>query len=126
MPRGSPGWVRSSACIWVFSSQQSTTALSGGARYSPITSQNFASKCLSLDSLNWRFRCGLMSLAAHSRCTLAFEMPAAAAMVRQLQRPRCAGGLPTVSSTRLTFACESLGLRPRPGASASPAKLRCR
>jgi hypothetical protein len=39
--------------------------------------QNFSSNCLSFDSLKVRERCGLMSLAAHSRCTLDAEMPAA-------------------------------------------------
>ena len=29
---GSPGWVRSSACIWLFSSKTKTTARSGGWR----------------------------------------------------------------------------------------------
>ena len=35
---GSPGCVRSSAWIWDFSSTHSTSALSGGLRYSPTTS----------------------------------------------------------------------------------------
>jgi hypothetical protein len=34
------GCVRSSAWHWLFSSQHSTRALSGGFRYKPITSQN--------------------------------------------------------------------------------------
>jgi hypothetical protein len=35
---GSTGWDRSSACTWDFSSAHSTTACSGGFRYSPTTS----------------------------------------------------------------------------------------
>src|SRR5271155_5042099 len=66
-----------------FSSQHNTSAFSGGLRYSLMTSQNFSSKRLSLDSLKVRERCGLMSLAAHRRCTLAGEIPAARAIVRQ-------------------------------------------
>src|SRR5947209_14435596 len=49
-----------------------------------MTSQNFSSKRLSFDSLKVRERCGLISLAAHRRCTLAGEIPAARAIVRQL------------------------------------------
>src|SRR5438445_114060 len=49
-----------------------------------MTSQNFSSNCLSFDSLKVRERCGLMSLAAHSRCTLAAEMPTAPAIGRQI------------------------------------------
>src|ERR1700750_742196 len=36
LPRGRPGWLRCSAWIWHFSSQQSTTACSGGLRYRPM------------------------------------------------------------------------------------------
>lgn len=56
------------------------------SRYNPMTSQNFSSKLGSLDSLNVRVRCGFMSLAAHIRWTLAGEIPATCAMLRQLQR----------------------------------------
>src|SRR5271156_3594361 len=71
MPSGKPGCVRSNAWHCDFSSQHNTSALSGGLRYSPMTSQNFSSKRLSLDSLKVRERCGLISLDAHRRCTLA-------------------------------------------------------
>src|SRR5271170_1547885 len=43
-----PGCVRSNAWHCDFSSQHNTSALSGGLRYSPMTSQNFSSKRLSL------------------------------------------------------------------------------
>jgi hypothetical protein len=46
------GWVRSSAWMPVFSSMQSTTARSGGFRYSPTTSWTLSTKCGSEDSLN--------------------------------------------------------------------------
>src|SRR6516165_9501638 len=87
----------------------------------PITSQNFCSNRLSLDSLKVRERCGLMSLAAHSRCTLAAEIPTARAIVRQLQRPRSGGGVTARSSTCWAAPSASHGLRPRPGASRNPA-----
>src|SRR5215471_2631038 len=64
-----------------------------------MTSQNFFSNCLSLDSLKVRVRCGLMSLAAHKRWTVAFDTPALRAMVRQLHRPSVAGGVTTLSRT---------------------------
>src|SRR5215217_8578524 len=38
---GRPGWVRSSAWIWLFSSIDSTTAWAGGSTYRPTTSLNF-------------------------------------------------------------------------------------
>src|SRR6266446_5367899 len=56
---GSDGWVRSSAWIWDFSSTHSTTALSGGFRYSPTTSMSFFSNRRSFDSLKVSTRCGL-------------------------------------------------------------------
>jgi hypothetical protein len=40
---GSSGWVRSRAWICVFSSTQSTIALSGGFRYRPTMSRTFLS-----------------------------------------------------------------------------------
>jgi hypothetical protein len=64
----------------------STNALSAGSRYSPMTSQNFSSKFGSLDSLKVRVRCGFMSFAAPMRWTLAGEIPATRAVLRQLQR----------------------------------------
>src|SRR5215469_17277845 len=86
-----------------------------------MTSQNFASKCLSLDNLKVRDRCGLMSLAAHRRCTVAFETPAIRAMLRQLHRPCVAGGVTALSSTMRTASGGREGLRPRPAASSNPA-----
>ena len=44
--------VRSSAWIWVFSSTHSTTAASGGFRYSPTMSRTLSMNCGSGDSLN--------------------------------------------------------------------------
>src|SRR5215469_4494461 len=87
-----------------------------------MTSQNFVSKCLSLDNLKVRDRCGLMSLAAHRRWTVAFETPAITAMLRQLHRPRRAGGVTALSSTMRTAAGGREGLRPRPAASSNPAR----
>ena len=55
---GSIGCVRSSAWHWLFSSTQSTSALSGGLRYSPTTSRSFSMKNGSVDSLKLSLRCG--------------------------------------------------------------------
>src|SRR5215831_3061163 len=87
-----------------------------------MTSQNFVSKCLSLDNLKVRDRCGLMSLAAHRRWTVAFETPAIRAMLRQLHRPSVAGGVTALSSTMRTAAGGREGLRPRPAASSNPVR----
>ena len=48
---GSPGWVRSSAWIWLFSSTDSTTACAGGSTYRPTMSWSLAANSGSLDSL---------------------------------------------------------------------------
>ena len=76
-----------------------------------MTSQNFSSKCRSFDSLKVRVRCGLISFAAHRRCTLAGEIPAAFAMLRQLQRPTAAQNAGTSDSlvTRVTPHCGADG-----------------
>jgi hypothetical protein len=68
--RGKPGWVRSKAWIWLFSSTENTSALSGGLRYSPTMSCTFSANRLSFDSLKVFTRCGLSSCAFQMRCTL--------------------------------------------------------
>ncbi len=55
---GSPGCVRSSAWIWLFSSTHSTSACCGGFRYKPTTSVSFSRNCASRDSLKVLPRCG--------------------------------------------------------------------
>ena len=46
------------ACTWLFSSMQSTTAFSGGCRYSPTTSRTLASSSGSVENLNVSTRQG--------------------------------------------------------------------
>src|SRR5258708_26183906 len=41
---GKPGWVGSRAWIWLFSSNDSTSACSGGFRYRPTMSSSFSAK----------------------------------------------------------------------------------
>ena len=93
----------------------STIAFSGGFRYRPTTSISFSSNFGSLDSLNVSTRCGLSPRAAHTRCTVAADTPAFAAIVRHDQwvwpsgvecLVRC-----TISSI---FSCGIVDLRPRP------------
>ena len=67
---GSPGCVRSSACTWLFSSQHSTKACSGGDTYSPTMSSSFSTNFGSREILNVLTKCGFRPLApryaAHS------------------------------------------------------------
>ena len=70
---------------WIFSSQEGTTALSGGLTYRPIASQNLRSKCLSSDSLNVLARCGLSPVRRQMRLTVDCETPACRAVLRVLQ-----------------------------------------
>ena len=63
----------------------STIAFSGGLRYRPATSISFSSNFGSLDSLNVSTRCGFKPRAAHTRCTVAGDTPAFAAIVRHDQ-----------------------------------------
>jgi hypothetical protein len=51
---GRPGWVRSSAWIWLFSSIDSTTACAGGSTYSPTMSSTLAANLGSVESLKRR------------------------------------------------------------------------
>jgi len=66
---GKPGWVRSSAWIWLFSSPLSTTACSGGCSYRPPTSSSLSWKCGSWLSLKARTRWGCNPWAVQTRCT---------------------------------------------------------
>src|SRR6185312_10399521 len=67
---GSPGWVRSSAWIWLFSSRHSTSTLCGGFRYNPTTSVSFFRKLASRESLKVALRCGLRLCSCHRRLTV--------------------------------------------------------
>jgi hypothetical protein len=63
---GSTGAVRSSAWSWDCSSTHSTTAASGGLRYSPPMSRTLQMNCGALDSFQLWTRCGLSPTPA--RC----------------------------------------------------------
>src|SRR5215471_11334513 len=51
-----------------------------------MTSQNFASKSGSEESLKTRVKWGLISFSLQTRCTVALETPNSRAMARQVQR----------------------------------------
>lgn len=74
---GRIGCVRSSAWIWLFSSTQSTTALVGGARYSPTMSRTLSTNSASVETLKLsadvaasrrRARCAIPTTATVSIC----------------------------------------------------------
>ena len=97
----------------VTSSTHSTTALSGGLRYSPTTSRTFASSCGSVENLNVSRRQGCSPYSRHTSATFTFERPISAASSRldQCVTPSLRGG---GSSVRSTIATSSV-VRGRPG-----------
>src|SRR6266545_2324636 len=112
---GSDGWVRSRAWIWLFSSTHSTTALSGGFRYSPTTSVSFSRNRLSLETLKVRTRWGWSPAASQIRPTVAGLTPATFAMERVDQWVSPFGFVLVVRRmTYATFCAGMEGLRPRP------------
>ena len=90
-PVAGPAGCGPEPVIRVFSSTQSTTACSGGLRYSPVISRTFSMKKGSLDSLSVSARCGLTPNSANQRCTVLLETPSASAIRRTLQVPERAG-----------------------------------
>src|SRR5665647_3419097 len=72
---GSPGCVRSNACTWLFSSQHSTSACSGGDMYRPTMSSSFSTNLGSRETLKPRTRCGFNPWARQWRETLAALTP---------------------------------------------------
>ena len=82
---GSPGCVRSSACIELFSSKLRTTALSGGSRYSATTSCSFSSKRGSVLTLKVRARWGFSPAVRHTEFTKLCVVPTTLAIDRHDQ-----------------------------------------
>lgn len=85
-----------------------------------MTSQNFAAKSGSFDTLNCRMRWGLIPLWFQIFLTVLCETPAAAAIVRVLCRVQPFGGCVAPVTTRSRTESGNSGLRPRPGLSESP------
>src|SRR5579885_3438411 len=86
---GKRGWVRSSAWMEVFSSTESTTALSGGCRYNPTTASIFGSNSGSGESFQYRTRWGWRDSDDRTERTTATPTPRCRARVRTLnESPR--------------------------------------
>src|SRR5487761_242210 len=114
--RGSPGWVRSNAWIWLFSSTHNTIAFCGGFKYRPTTSVNFSINLGSRDSLKVRLRCGLRLCNCQSRFTVLLLTPWALAILRQLHCVMPLGLVSSVARIHASrFSRSYFGLRPRPG-----------
>src|SRR4051795_6513042 len=129
---GSTGAVRSSAWTCGFSSTQSTTALSGGCRYSPTTSPILPSSSGSVENLKVSARQGCTPKRCQIRAMVACEIgvPSAASASAssredQCVAPRAVGGWVRVSSsTRSRSASGSGEGLPDRGRSASPGSPR--
>ena len=75
-----------------FSSQQSTTAV-WRVEINSDDVPELGFELSSHDNLKIRVRCGLMSLADQTRCTVALDTPTCLAIERVLHRPVPPGGL---------------------------------
>src|SRR6476620_10236548 len=109
---GRIGAVRCRACTWLFSSMQSTTAFSGGCRYSPTTARTLASSSGSVENLNVSIRQGCRFQSRQIRATVAKPTPSSPANSRldQCVTPsRCGGGVNVATTT-----CASSTRRGRP------------
>ncbi len=95
-----------------FSSMQSTTAFSGGCKYSPTTSRTFASSSGSVENVNVSTRQGCRSQLRQIRATVAKPTPNSAASSRldQCVTPSRRGGGVNVATT----TCASSTRRGRP------------
>src|ERR1035438_3027382 len=114
---GKPGWLRSSAWIWLFSSTQSTIACCGGFRYRPTTSVNFSRNLASRDSLKVFVRCGFRLWLFQMLFMVDLLTSCASAIVRQLQCVIPLGLLRRVASTMDSILSGPyVALRPRPEA----------
>src|SRR3954464_3786931 len=98
---GSIGAVRSNAWICDFSSTHSTTAFSGGARYSPTTSTTLATSSGSVENLNVSAFHGLTPYSFHTAATVAWSTPTRGASSRddQCVPPSAFGGGVNVAAT---------------------------
>ena len=115
------GWVGSKAWICVFSSTDSTKALSCGFKYKPTTSKTFSAKSGSLLILNVFRRWGFRSAAYQICCTCQQVTPACFAISWMLQWVKPRGTLLTVSfRMALTFFVSSFLGRPGREASRNP------
>src|ERR1700745_1006551 len=97
-----------------------------------MTSQNFASKSGSVESLKTRVRCGLISVSLQTRCTVALETPNSRGIRRQVHCAPPPGwprgfinSLATAIGDKPAFAAQA-GLilqSPKPASDISPSPL---
>src|SRR3954447_7211463 len=122
---GSTGAVRFSAWIWLFSSTHSTSARSGGSRYSPTTSRTLSTNSGSLLSLKVFTRCGLSWKPRQIRPTVDRDSPLSAAIEARDQCVASLGARSKVATTTASICASSIRRGPPGlGSSASPAN-RC-
>ena len=117
---GRIGAVRSRACSRDFSSTQSTIALSGGARYSPMTSVTLATSSGSVENLKVSERHGWTPYSRQHRATVALPTPslAASSLLDQWVTPSdLGGGLRVAAMIRSCLTCRG---RPDRASSCSP------
>ena len=112
-PMGNTGCVRSRACTLLFSSTHSTSAWSGGFRYSPTMSRTCSMKNGSFDSLKLLLRWGCKPNRVRYRCTVLLDSPVSAAKPRRDQWVLPLGFFYSAVSTSCAIA-SSLVLRGRP------------
>jgi hypothetical protein len=117
---GRIGAVRSNAWIWLFSSIESTTALSGGFKYNPTTSRILVSNWGSVENLNVSRRHGCSPHLRQILLTHTCEMPSWSASSRldQCVTPSFSDGGSSVASTTATSS--TCAGRPGLGRSANP------
>ena len=115
---GNAGCERASACTWLFSSTLSTTAASGGFRYSPTMSYTFSTNSGSVDSLNVSVRCGCNPNACQIRPIVDRDRPERSAILR-LDQCVAFSGVDSSVSTTTRSTCSTLIVRGRPGLGSS-------
>ena len=82
---GNPGWLRSSAWIWLFSSSEKHHRMGRQIDIEPDNVGELGGKLGSRERLKVRSRCGCNLCARQMRCTEPSEMPMALAIARPVQ-----------------------------------------
>ena len=97
-------WLRAVECLdLALSSIDRTTACPGGLTYGPTTARSFTSKFGSLDSLNWRIRCGCRPWLRQMRCTELTLIPMTLAIAGAVQWVVSPSGAPRSTADHPVF-----------------------
>ena len=105
---GRIGAVQSRAWIWDFSSTQSTIALSGGARYSPMMSVTLATSSGSVENLKVSYRRGWTPYSRRYRATVALptlSLVASRRLDQWVTPGHLGGGLRVAAMVRTWLTC---------------------